>query len=188
MTPQKPLYSPLVVAAFEHAAVWHAGQVRKHPAREIPYIAHPAMVALMLERAGCDDETIAAGVLHDVMEDCGATQDEIANITTPRVAELVAAVTEWPDISWDARKAAYRTALALAPREALLIAAADHLANNQSIVQMAQQHQNVWRIFHGSREKRLHHEEAVLILIRERLSHPIVEELAESLNLLKHLP
>ena len=46
----------------------HAGQTRRNGE---PYINHVARVVLQLETNGADDETVAAGWLHDVVEDCG---------------------------------------------------------------------------------------------------------------------
>ena len=184
-----PLYSPLVVRALELAAVWHKGQLRKSPTQEIPYIAHPAFVGMLLQKAGYDDETIAAGILHDVLEDCGVSPEELAASTTPRVASLVMSVSEdGRERNWAARKMAYREVLESAPEEALAIAAVDHLSNIRSIVDMAKVSADVWSVFFASKKDRLAHEEAVLDVIARRLSGPLVEELRHSIELLRELP
>jgi (p)ppGpp synthase/HD superfamily hydrolase len=183
------LYSPLIVRALELAAIWHVGQVRKNPTKQIPYIAHPAAVGFLLQKAGCDDETIAAGILHDVVEDCGIPLEQVATETTPRVADLVRAVTEEPkEMDWEQRKAAYRDVLSRAPLEALAIAAADHISNNWSIVEMAASHPDVWSIFYASKQQRVNHEAEVLAIIEERLSGPLVEALHESVGLIRNVP
>ena len=62
------LFSPLVEKAFRLAARSHRNHNRK--ASDVPYISHPASVALILSRAGIDDEEIlAAALLHDAVED-----------------------------------------------------------------------------------------------------------------------
>jgi (p)ppGpp synthase/HD superfamily hydrolase len=183
------LYSPLIVRALELAAIWHVGQVRKNPMKQIPYIAHPAAVGFLLQKAGCDDETIAAGILHDVVEDCGIPLEQVATETTPRVADLVRAVTEEPkEMDWEQRKAAYRDVLSRAPLEALAIAAADHISNNWSIVEMAASHPDVWSIFYASKQQRVNHEAEVLAIIEERLSGPLVEALHECVDLIRNVP
>jgi (p)ppGpp synthase/HD superfamily hydrolase len=184
-----PLYQPLVVHALERAAMWHVGQVRKNPSEQIPYIAHPAAVGFMLQRAGYDDETVAAGILHDVVEDCAISAEQIALEMTQRVAELVLAVTELPKkVGWEERKAAYRIALDQAPLEALAIAAADHISNNQSIVDMAKTSSDIWSLFHADKAQKLAHEGHVLSIIARRLDGPLVEELRHSIEVLRQLP
>src|SRR6059036_3453049 len=81
------LYSDLINRALQRAAEAHREQKRK--GSDTPYISHPAMVALILQRAGFDEETVAAGVLHDVVEYCHVPVADIAEQFGPRVAELV---------------------------------------------------------------------------------------------------
>lgn len=183
------LYPPLVVRALELASRWHVGQVRKNPIEQIPYIAHPALVGFVLQRAGYDDETIAAGILHDVLEDCGVSHDELASLMTLRVAELVTAVTEEPrEVEWEERKAAYRTLLETAPVEAVAIAAADHLCNIRDIVESSKGDVDVWAMFFAKKAQRLAHEEAVLRIIETRMKGELVEELRKAIDLLRKLP
>ena len=54
--------------AFAFAAKHHDRQVRK--GTRPPYLTHPANVAVILARYGCDEDTVVAGILHDVVEDC----------------------------------------------------------------------------------------------------------------------
>src|ERR1043165_7482517 len=61
-------YSDAINHAFAFAAKHHDRQVRK--GTKLPYLTHPANVAVILTRYGCDDETVVAGILHDVVEDC----------------------------------------------------------------------------------------------------------------------
>lgn len=80
-------------AAF--AAEKHTGQVRKGDAGE-PYVNHVIEVAEMLARAsgGRDIELVIGGLLHDTIEDTGATHAEVAAIFGVVVADLVAEVTD----------------------------------------------------------------------------------------------
>src|SRR5262245_5687981 len=102
------LFSPLIHRAFEFAARAHRNQNRK--ATDTPYISHPTMVALLLQRAGFEDEVIAAAALHDVAEDAGVTIKELRREFGPRVAELVEHMTERKldgdgrERPWDVRK------------------------------------------------------------------------------------
>ena len=183
------MYSEIVAHALECAAVWHLGQIRKHPSEQIPYIVHPMEVGMLLLRSGAEDETIAAGILHDVVEDCGVTMEELSFATTPRIAELVAAVTEPPKTeSWETRKRAYREGLQTAPVEALAIAAADHISNLRSILRMHGRVKNLWAIFHASKDKKMIHELAVLKILEERYEGPLLEELRRSIELVENIP
>ena len=59
------------------------------------YFIHLAEVGWMLQEAGMDAETVAAGYLHDVIEDCGYSQERLAQeIGNPWVAEIVKWVSE----------------------------------------------------------------------------------------------
>jgi (p)ppGpp synthase/HD superfamily hydrolase len=61
-------YSDRINHAFAFAAKHHDRQVRK--GTRLPYLTHPANVAIILARYGQDDTTVVAGILHDVIEDC----------------------------------------------------------------------------------------------------------------------
>lgn len=61
-------YSDRINHALAFAAKHHDRQVRK--GTSLPYLTQPANVAIILARYDQDDETIVAGILHDVVEDC----------------------------------------------------------------------------------------------------------------------
>ncbi len=61
-------YSDRINHALAFAAKHHDQQVRK--GTRLPYLTHPANVAIILTRYGCDETTVVAGILHDVIEDC----------------------------------------------------------------------------------------------------------------------
>lgn len=181
-------YPKLAIRAFELAAQWHEGQWRKHPHQQIPYIAHPAAVALLLQKVHADEETIAAGILHDVIEDCGVTAEELAGATTPRVAELIGYVSEIKGPPWEERKRLYRQHLESAPIEALQICCADHIHNLFSMIDAAATSEDIWSLFHASQEEKIVHERAVLEIVRARLSSPLVELFAQAVDEVVHLP
>lgn len=171
-------YPSLPIRALEQAAIWHDGQIRKHPELKIPYIAHPAGVGLMLERAGCDEETIAAGILHDVIEDCGVTADEITALFGSRVALLVKAVSEPPkSVPWRERKAAYIAQLRAAPVEAISIATADHLYNLHSLLTSLRASADAWNMFHADKDEKIRIERQIHEIARTRWVHPLVDAL-----------
>jgi (p)ppGpp synthase/HD superfamily hydrolase len=85
----------LVSEAAEFAAHRHNGMARKGRGGE-PYINHLAEVANLLSIAtdGVDAELVAAGWLHDTMEDTETTREELALTFSDRVAVLVAECTD----------------------------------------------------------------------------------------------
>src|SRR3569832_278175 len=69
-------YSDRINHALAFAAKHHDRQVRK--GTRLPYLTHPANVAVILTRYGQDEQTVVSGILHDVIEDCvrdGYTRD-----------------------------------------------------------------------------------------------------------------
>lgn len=73
--------SDYVLKALNLAAEAHAGQKDKS-GRD--YIFHPITVALTLAGNGCSEMSIAAGLLHDVVEDSDYTFDDIASMGFPK--------------------------------------------------------------------------------------------------------
>ncbi len=91
----------LVCRAFEFAYQLHKGQKR---ASGEPYIAHPVAVAGLLRGLGGDSAMIAAGFLHDVVEDTEVTADEIEAIFGAEVRHLVEGVTKLSKFNFDSKK------------------------------------------------------------------------------------
>ena len=81
----------LICRAFNFAYQLHEGQTRKSGE---PYIAHPIAVASLLRDLGGDSVTIAAGFLHDVVEDTDITSEEIEEMFGVQVRLLVEGVTK----------------------------------------------------------------------------------------------
>ena len=96
----------LLAAAFELAATVHAGQVDQ---AGLPYLSHPMRVAAQLVPEG--DLAVAAGLLHDVVEDSATTIDDLrAAGMPPEVCTAVDALTKRPDEGYEqavARAAAH---------------------------------------------------------------------------------
>lgn len=85
----------LIEKAYAVAQEAHKGQVRKSGE---PYIIHPLYVAIILADLELDKETIAAGLLHDVVEDTIMTEEEIARRFGADVCLLVDGVTKLEQI------------------------------------------------------------------------------------------
>ncbi len=86
-----PEKARFVEGALKFATEAHRGQQRKSGH---PYIEHPVATALHLAEMRLDATTLAAALLHDVMEDCGVSYDELSRKFGPDVAKLVDGVTK----------------------------------------------------------------------------------------------
>src|SRR6201986_4742521 len=95
----------MVSEAAELAARRHNGMARKGRGSE-PYINHLAEVANLLSSAtdGADAELVAAGWLHDTIEDTETTREELARTFSGRVASLVAECTDDMSLPKDERR------------------------------------------------------------------------------------
>lgn len=91
----------MIEKAYHMAAEAHKDQKRKSGE---PYIIHPLSTAIILAELELDKETIAAGLLHDVVEDTAVTKQELEEMFGKDVAELVDGVTKLTRLSYDADK------------------------------------------------------------------------------------
>ena len=87
----------VLVKAYEYAKEAHANQKR---ASGEPYFIHPCAVADILMELGLDGATIAAALLHDVIEDTSSTADDIRKEFGDEILELVGSVTKLEKIEF----------------------------------------------------------------------------------------
>ena len=87
--------------AYKFAEKCHNGQIRK---TGDPYIIHPVFTAIYLSNMKMDWQTISAALMHDVIEDCGITFEEIEELFGKEVAGLVDGVTKLPTIKISSKK------------------------------------------------------------------------------------
>ena len=80
----------------------HKEQVRKTDGS--PYVVHPLAVARILDRAGFAEEVVAAGVVHDVLEDSDMIEAELRHELGDEVVDMVTAVSEDMELEWEVRK------------------------------------------------------------------------------------
>ena len=87
LSEMNPKYNmELIARAFDLANEKHKDQKRKSGE---PYIIHPMAVAKILADLGMDEETVAAGLLHDVVEDTDYTYDQLKDDFGEEIALLV---------------------------------------------------------------------------------------------------
>ncbi len=97
-----PQGQKLVREALEYAVEQHAGQTRRNGD---PVITHPLHAAETIAALQLDAATIAGALLHDVQEDCGVSNAEIAKRFGDEVAQMVEGVTKLGQISGHAADA-----------------------------------------------------------------------------------
>jgi len=135
------------------AANAHLGQNRK--SEDLPFITHPFAVGLILSRIDCAEEVIAAGILHDTVEDTGVTLANIRRQFGGKVAEIVEGASE-PDrsLSWEARKTHTVESVKRASLEVKMVVCADKLHNVKTIVRERRKiGEQVWGRFKRGREQ-----------------------------------
>ena len=91
-----------IIEAYNFAEKCHRGQLRK---TGDPYIIHPVFTAIYLSNMKMDWQTISAALMHDVIEDCGVTFEEIEELFGREVAGLVDGVTKLPTLKISSKKA-----------------------------------------------------------------------------------
>ncbi len=147
--------TPRFAEAFAYANQMHAGQHRKQS--NTPYIAHLMAVCGKVLENGGDEDLAIAGLLHDVVEDCGGLPvlEEVRARFGKRVARIVEDCTDnlGPPVKWRERKQRYLDHLHAANADVRLVSAADKVHNVGTIVQAHREvGEKVWDRFHGGRE------------------------------------
>ena len=87
----------LIQKAYNYAVKEHGEQKRKSGE---PYIIHPVNVAYTIAELGLDEQTICAALLHDVVEDTEATNEDLRNEFGTEIAEMVDGVTKLRKIQY----------------------------------------------------------------------------------------
>jgi (p)ppGpp synthase/HD superfamily hydrolase len=188
-------YSDRINHALAFAAKHHDQQVRK--GTRLPYLTHPANVAIILTSYGCDETTVVAGILHDVIEDC-VTKDYTREMLEQRIAskfgadvlDTVLAVThrkhddEGEQFSSEDVRHDYLRRLAHASERARWVCAADKLHNANSLLadlQRTIQPENVWSRFKAGKEGTIGWYRSVYDRLRElKFETPIMPELEKT--------
>jgi hypothetical protein len=167
----------MISKAIETALEAHEGESRK--GTEIPYVTHPLAVGIILAKAGCTDDVIAAGILHDTVENTGITLDDVRVKCGAKVAGIVQGCSE-PDrgASWEERKQHTIDFLKSTSKEIKFVALADKLHNISS---MAADYQKVgerlWDRFNALEEEQKWYYEGLVVALRDDTADDAYQEL-----------
>jgi (p)ppGpp synthase/HD superfamily hydrolase len=143
----------IIEKALQTASKSHEGQYRKNT--DIPYITHPVAVGMMLIKAGYSDDIVAAGILHDTVEDTPLTLEDIEKEFGANIAKMVSGSSE-PDKSlpWKDRKEHTIEYLKTASEEIRAVVCADKLHNILSIIRDHEMvGEEVWKRFNAGKEQ-----------------------------------
>jgi RelA/SpoT family (p)ppGpp synthetase len=142
---QKSSYLPrpqlsLIADAYQFSAEQHEGQKRQSGD---PYITHPVAVAAILADLHLDHESIAAALMHDLIEDTPTAKDEIATRFGPEIAALVDGVSKLDKLNFSSRTElqveSFRKMMLAMVQDirVILLKLADRLHNMQTLESMA---------------------------------------------------
>ncbi len=186
--------------AVEYARTAHGGQVRKGTA--IPYFAHLIGVSSLVLDCGGDEDQAIAGLLHDVVEDCGdAYAAVVRSRFGDRVADIVQACTDGSQeqkrqadaegskrADWEQRKRRYLAHLETCDAEALLVSGCDKLHNLRAILSDLRNPAvgtAVFDRFIGGRDGTLWYY-GELATVFARRGHPASRELTRAVDALRY--
>ena len=91
----------LIKKAYDFGELHHRGQKRNSGE---DYFIHPIAVAKKLSEMKLDDQTICAGLMHDVLEDTDVTRDEMADVFGEEITFLVDGVTKLKNLNYTSRE------------------------------------------------------------------------------------
>lgn len=178
--------------ALEFAARCHAGQLRDSDGA--PFIQHPVEVARLLRDAGCSERVVAAGLLHDVVEDTDVGFAEISSRFGDEVAALVHGVTDDSCIEgYRLRKQVLRDQVRFVGGDVALLFAADKISNLRDLPRrIGRERARIEGLSPDDRTRRYldnhhamrleHYRECLAMLQHVVPEHPLVEQLGEELE------
>lgn len=165
--------------------VHEVDQKQKRKGKDIPYIVHPLAVGLILARAGASEEVVAAGILHDTIEDSvehkKVTREMLAERFGEEVATLVDSVTEQDkSLSWAERKEVAHAQIASYSHGSVLVKSADVISNTTDILDdYKRDGEAIFSRFNAPREQILgHYLKAASALLERWPESPLAADLA----------
>lgn len=157
---QSLVYSNIIQKATNFAIKIHELDVKKkRKGKDIPYITHPLSVGLILARVTQNENIIAAGILHDTIEDCEpyglVTQSTLTGLFNKDIARMVNDVSEQnKSLPWFERKMEALEHIKHMKQDSLLVKSADVLQNLAELIQDIQKEGNeVFNKFNSTKEE-----------------------------------
>ncbi|TSI05962.1 HD domain-containing protein [Lysinibacillus sp. BW-2-10] len=173
----------LIEKAIIFAAKAHEGQMRK--STNIPYITHPFAVGMLLQQTKCSEEVIAAGILHDTIEDTDVTYPQLVEEFSEKIANLVQAASEHDkSLPWEERKRHTIQGLSKASLEEIQVIVADKLHNLRSIREdLERDGETVWSRFNrGKKDQHWYYSSIVKALSSRKKEFKLIGQLEKEVK------
>jgi (p)ppGpp synthase/HD superfamily hydrolase len=190
------VYSQKLKNAIKFAIKTHdVYQKQTRKGKNIAYVTHPLTVGIILANAGASEDVIAAGILHDTIEDSVAEKKVTIEMLSERfgdiVANLVSSVTETDKLlSWEERKKDALQHIGNFSHDSILVKSADIISNVTELLDdFARYGDQVFDRFNAPREKFIANQLASIeALIDKWPKSPLLEDLKYLVeNIKRHL-
>lgn len=159
-------------------------QKQKRKVKDISYITHPLTVGIILAKAGADEDVIAAGILHDTIEDSvpekKVTYEMLEERFGKRVADGVLSVTETDkSLIWEERKRETLERVEIFSQDSLLIKSADIVSNASELLDdYFRYREEIFENFNAPKDKIICNFLEIISLISEKWKdNPLAEDL-----------
>ena len=173
--------------ALKVAIKAHDGQKRKHD--NSAYVAHPIMVARLVEEAGFSETVVAAALAHDILEDTTVTEAELRLQLGNEVADIVTAVSEDTDLPWEERKEAYVKKVLEAGESVWAVSVADKIHNAGDLIEFhAATGPDAWKVFNRGKDKKIWFEKLLYTELAKVWQHPLLDAYGQKIRELEALP
>jgi len=184
--------TPAIVKAGEFALEAHYGQNRKLDGQ--PYVSHVYDVAGIMLDNRLSENTVIAGILHDIIEDTSKTAEDILALFSPlrgkEILRIIMADNESDkNAPWDVRKQeTIDFAKNTNETDGLLLICIDKISNMTSMVcGLEADGDLMWRYFHSPKDKQIWYYESLYYIFTEKLSDydTLLKRYLNLLNLLR---
>lgn len=157
-------------------------QTRK--GKDVSYISHPLTVGLLLAKAGANDNIIAAGILHDTIEDCSpdrpVTKQMILDRFGKKTLDIVYDLSEKnKSLSWEKRKELALEEIKKFSHNSLMVKSADLISNISEIISDYEKDgEKIFKRFNASKDqKKLSYLKAIQTIVTKWAKNPFNEDL-----------
>ena len=176
----------LIEKAAAIAAEGHKEQKRKHGH---PYIVHPFMVALKLKKYDFRDEVVAAGLVHDVLEDTTIGEERLLRELGKEVLDIVQGVTENKALPWKERKMAYIERVRESSFETKAVSVSDKVHNISNMHYAYQQlGPSMWERFGNGKDDRMWFDVSMIQMLDDSgWAHQLLDEYRQLVNSFKSI-
>lgn len=176
-TENQSVFTPFIQKAIRFATKTHeVYQKQRRKGQDIPYIVHPLTVALILANSGAPEDVIAAGILHDTIEDSidrkKVTYEMLQTRFGTTVADIVEGVTEKDKtLPWIERKREALDHIRTMEAPTLWVKSADTISNTTDLLtDYRDRKDEAFAHFHASKEDYIANSQAVIRALLDRWS------------------